>query len=174
MKSEEFAAATKKSSKFKGQSSKKIATFAQNMETLNRKIHQMLHSDKFWQFIRFAVNGCLSSAIHYGVYCLLLLWTYENVAYATGYIVSFIINFFLTSYFTFRTKPTVKRFIGFSGSHAINFALHIVLFNVMLQLGVHRLIAPLFVIVIAMVVQFTILRWVFRTKSETTNTTQQE
>jgi hypothetical protein len=32
----------------------------------------------------------------------------------------------------------------------------------------------LFVIAIAMVVQFTILRWVFRTKSETTNTTQQE
>lgn len=144
------------------------------MKALNHQIHQMLQSDKFWQFVRFAVNGCLSSAIHYGVYCLLLLWVYENVAYAIGYIVSFIINFFLTSYFTFRTKPTLKRFIGFSGSHAINFAIHIVFFNVMLQLGVHRLIAPLFVILIAMVVQFTILRWVFRTKSETTSTTQQE
>ena len=144
------------------------------MELAKYRIHQMLQSDKFWQFVRFAVNGCLSSAIHYGVYCLLLLWTYENVAYATGYIISFVINFFLTSYFTFRTKPTLKRFIGFSGSHAVNFGLHIILFNVMLQLGVHRLIAPLFVIFIAMVVQFTILRWVFRPKSETTNTTQPE
>lgn len=144
------------------------------MESVKYRIHQMLHSDKFWQFVRFAVNGCLSSAIHYGVYCLLLLWTYENIAYVTGYIVSFISNFFLTSYFTFRTKPTLKRFIGFSGSHAVNFGLHILLFNVMLQLGVHRLLAPVFVMGIAMLVQFTILRWVFKPKKDTTSITQPE
>jgi len=134
------------------------------MKTVKHRIHKMLQSTKFWQFVRFAVNGCLSSAIHYGIYCLLLLWVNENVAYVTGYIVSFISNFFLTSYFTFRTKPTLKRFIGFSGSHAVNFGLHIVLFNVTLQLGVHRLIAPFIVMGIAMIVQFTILRFVFRTK----------
>ena len=120
-----------------------------------------LQSERFWQFVRFVVNGCLSSGVHYGVYCLMLLWANENIAYVTGYIVSFIGNFFLTCYFTFRTKPTIKRFLGFSGSHAVNFGLHVVLFNVMLQLGVHRLIAPVLVMGIAMLVQFTILRFVF-------------
>jgi putative flippase GtrA len=97
---------------------------------------------------------------------VLLFCTVANVAYITGYLVSFVSNFFLTSYFTFRTKPTLKRFIGFSGSHAINFGLHVVLFNIFLWLGVHQLVIPLLVIGIAMMVQFFILRLVFTKKAE--------
>ena len=125
----------------------------------------MLHSAKFGQFVRFVLNGVLSSAIHYGIYYVLLFWTIANIAYITGYLVSFVSNFFLTSYFTFRTKPTLKRFIGFSGSHALNFGLHVVLFNIFLWLGVHELIIPLLVIGIAMMVQFFILRLVFVKKA---------
>ena len=130
------------------------------------KIGLLLHSAKFGQFVRFVLNGVLSSAIHYGIYYVLLFWTIANIAYITGYLVSFVSNFFLTSYFTFRTKPTLKRFIGFSGSHAINFGLHVVLFNIFLWLGVHQLVIPLLVIGIAMMVQFFILRLVFTKKAE--------
>ena len=130
------------------------------------KIGLLLHSAKFGQFVRFVLNGVLSSAIHYGIYYVLLFWTIANIAYITGYLVSFVSNFFLTSYFTFRTKPTLKRFIGFSGSHAINFGLHVVLFNIFLWLGIHQLIIPLLVIGIAMMVQFFILRLVFTKKTE--------
>ena len=129
------------------------------------KIGLLLHSPKFGQFVRFVLNGVLSSAIHYGIYYVLLFWTIANIAYITGYLVSFVSNFFLTSYFTFRTKPTLKRFIGFSGSHALNFGLHVVLFNIFLWLGVHELIIPLLVIGIAMMVQFFILRLVFVKKA---------
>jgi putative flippase GtrA len=116
------------------------------------------------QFLRFLINGCFSAAIHYGVYYLCQLFIEVNTAYAIGYIVSFIINFYTTCYFTFNQKPTWRRFIGFSGSHGVNFCLHIVLFWCCMQLGVHRLIAPVIVMGIAMIVQFTILRFVFRKK----------
>ena len=129
------------------------------------KIGLLLHSAKFGQFVRFVLNGVLSSAIHYGIYYVLLFWTIANIAYITGYLISFVSNFFLTSYFTFRTKPTLRRFIGFSGSHALNFGLHVVLFNIFLWLGVHELIIPLLVIGIAMMVQFFILRLVFVKKA---------
>ena len=135
------------------------------MDTKCEKIGLLLHSAKFGQFVRFAINGVLSSAIHYGIYYLLLFFTIANIAYITGYLVSFVSNFFLTSYFTFRTKPTLKRFIGFSGSHAVNFGLHVVLFNIFLWLGIHQLVIPVFVMGICVIVQFTILRWVF-TKHE--------
>ena len=135
------------------------------MNTNSGHFHRLLHSDKFWQFIRFSLNGGLSSAIHYGIYYLLLSCTTANVAYISGYLISFVSNFFLTSYFTFRTSPTIRRFIGFCGSHAINFGLHIVLFNLFLWLGVHRLVIPLFVMVIAMMVQFFVLRLVFVRKT---------
>lgn len=116
------------------------------------------------QFLRFIINGCLSAAIHYGVYYLCQLFIEVNTAYAIGYIVSFIINYYTTCYFTFNQKPTWRHFIGFSGSHGVNFCLHIVLFWCCMQLGVHRLIAPVIVMGIAMIVQFTILRFVFRKK----------
>ena len=134
------------------------------------KIGLLLHSAKFGQFVRFAINGVLSAAIHYGIYYVLLFFTIANIAYITGYLVSFVSNFFLTNYFTFRTKPTFKRFIGFSGSHAFNFGLHIVLFNIFLWLGVHELIIPLLVMSIAMVTQFFILRFVFVRNPQTSKT----
>jgi hypothetical protein len=36
------------------------------------------------------------------------------------------------------------------------------LFSVFLWMGLHKLIIPIFVMGISMIVQFTILRWVFR------------
>ena len=129
------------------------------------------------QFVRFIINGCVSAAVHYGVYLLLLLTidhfleqtispamrgTATSAAYAIGYIVSFAVNFYFTCVFTFRTSPTLRRFLGFSGSHAVNFLLHIVLFSACIHLGIHRLIAPFIVMGIAMLVQFTILKVVFR------------
>ena len=36
--------------------------------------------EKFWQFMRFGIVGTISSAIHYGVYCLVLLVANANVS----------------------------------------------------------------------------------------------
>ena len=129
---------------------------------MNHRLRLLLQRDKFQQFVRFGVIGCLSSALHYGIYYILLFWTGANIAYIVGYLVSFVVNYLLTCSFTFRTKPTVKRFLGFAGSHAINFGLHVVLLNLLLFIGVHELIAPVLVMGIAMLVQFTILRFVFK------------
>ena len=120
--------------------------------------------NKFFQFVRFVVTGCLSSAVHIGIYYLLMLWTVENVAYITGYVVSFIGNYFLTNYYTFHTKPSWRHFLGFAGSHAVNFLLHMVLLNVFLWMGMHELIAPIVVMLVAMLVQYTILNFVFKKK----------
>ena len=114
------------------------------------------------QFVRFILNGCFSASVHYVVYYLLQLVIEVNTAYAIGYIVSFLVNYYTTCRFTFRQQPTWKHFIGFSGSHAVNFGLHIVLFWLCMQIGIHRLVAPIIVMGIAMLIQFTILRWVFK------------
>lgn len=113
------------------------------------------------QFLRFCIIGVLAAAVHYGVYLILQWWIALNIAYTAGYLISFIGNFILTNFFTFRTKPTWKNFVGFAGSHCINYFLHIVLFNIFLWLGVHHLIAPPLVMLVAMLVQFSILRAVF-------------
>lgn len=130
---------------------------------LKDKVHNIKNDDNGKaQFVRFALNGCFSAAVHYGVYYLMQLFIEVNLAYAVGYFVSFIINYYTTCYFTFRRQPTWKHFVGFSGSHAVNFMLHVVLFWCCMQIGIHRLVAPVVVMLIAMLVQFTILRVVFK------------
>lgn len=126
-----------------------------------QRISTLLFDPRVQQFLRFCIIGTLAAAVHYGVYFILQMWIDVNVAYTMGYLISFVGNFYLTSYFTFRTLPSVKRFVGFACSHGINYFLHIALFNVFLYFGVHRLVAPPLVMLVAMLVQFTILRFVF-------------
>lgn len=122
-------------------------------------------SEKFLRFIRFCITGTLAAAVHYGVYYLLLAVDVNvNVAYASGYIISFIGNFFATNYFTFRTAPSWGKFAGFAGSHLVNFLLHMGLLNLFLRMGVHKLVAPVLVMGVAMIVQYGILNLVFKTK----------
>ena len=118
--------------------------------------------EKYRSFIRFCIVGCCAAAVHYGVYYLLLMASAPvNAAYIAGYLISFVGNFFATSYFTFSSRPSWGRFIGFSGSHALNFVLHIILLNFFLWLGIHRLIAPILVMGVAMIVQYAVLYLVY-------------
>ena len=114
------------------------------------------------QFIRFVLNGCMAASIHYAIYFILQLYIEVNVAYSIGYLISFLVNFFTTCHFTFRQQPTWKRFMGFTGSNAINYLLQASLFWVCMRLDVHRLLAPFIVMGTAMLVQFAILRLVFK------------
>ena len=131
-------------------------------ENIKQKFRAVKDGDKGKsQFIRFVLNGILASSIHYAIYYFCQQFMEVNLSYAIGYLVSFIVNFFTTSIFTFHTKPTFMRFIGFSGSHAVNFLLQVSLFWCCMQIEVHRLIAPVISMGVAMLVQFVILRFVF-------------
>ena len=46
------------------------------------------------EFIRFGVVGVLATALHYGIYYFLQSFINVNVAYTTGYVISFIVNFY--------------------------------------------------------------------------------
>ena len=129
----------------------------------------VFHSkSKRYQFIRYCTVGSLAAGIHYGVY--FVLQEYElvnlNIAYTIGYATSFICNFFMTSYFTFRSNPSLKKALGFGGSHLVNYLIHMGLFNLFLSLDVNQEIAPLFVLAVAVPVNFVMLRFVFKHKKE--------
>lgn len=118
------------------------------------------------EIIRFGLVGALATALHYGIYYL--LWRYvslnENVAYTAGYVLSFIANFYLTAYFTFRSHPSWKRAGGFGGAHLVNYLLHMCLLNLFLWLGIPEEWAPLPVFAIAIPVNFLLVRLVFRSR----------
>lgn len=117
------------------------------------------------EFIRFALVGILATALHYGLYYLLQTLINVNIAYATGYLLSFIVNFYLTAYFTFGTRPSWKKAVGFSGAHLVNFLIHMLLLNLFLWAGISQTWAPLPVFAIAIPVNFILIRFVFKHKN---------
>ena len=119
---------------------------------------------KWPEFMRFALVGGLATALHYGLYIVLQLFINVNIAYTLGYAGSFIANFYLTAYFTFRRKPSWRKAFGFGGAHLVNYLLHIGLLNLFLWLGLSRPLAPFPVFAIAIPVNFLLVRLVFKGK----------
>lgn len=119
-----------------------------------------------WEFVRFGLVGGFCTALHYGIYFLLQLAIEVNVAYTLGYLLSFIANFYLTSYFTFGTAPSWRKLFGMAGAHGVNYLLHMVLLNLFIWIGVRQEFAPLPVFAIAIPVNFILVRFVFKHKTE--------
>lgn len=117
------------------------------------------------EIVRFCIVGAFATLLHYFIYWILKSYVNVNLAYTIGYVVSLVCNFFLTSVFTFRAKTSVVRGIGFLGAHATNYLIHMVLLNIFLCLGLSKSLAPVPVFMIAIPVNFLLVRYVFKHKS---------
>lgn len=111
---------------------------------------------------RFVIVGVIATALHYAIYWILMRWMNVNIAYTIGYALSFICNFFLTSYFTFKSKATVKRGLGFGTAHLVNYLLQMAFLNLFIWLGIKAEWAPIPVYMIVIPINFLLVRFVFK------------
>lgn len=116
------------------------------------------------EMVRFAIVGVVATLLHYAIYWLLLDVAAAGVAYTAGYVISLVVNYLLSSRFTFRSNTSVRNGVGFLGAHAVNYLLHISLLALYLYLGVPKRIAPIPVYAVAIPVNFVLVRSVFRHK----------
>lgn len=122
-------------------------------------LSNIISSERFKEIIRFGIVGVLATIIHYGVYLLLVRIMNESIAYSIGYVVSFIGNFLASNYFTFKTKPTAKKGLGFAFSHLINYLMHLSFLNLFLWIGLKVELAPIPVFFIVVPVNFLLVRF---------------
>ena len=120
----------------------------------------------FWRVFRFGIVGAICTALHYGVYCLCLLFANANVSYTVGYVVGLLCNYVLTTYFTFQSKATRGNVAGFVASHAVNYLMEIGLLNLFLWLNVSKWLAPIVVMAIAVPINFLLLNVVYKKRSK--------
>ena len=116
------------------------------------------------EFLRFVMVGLFATGLHYGIYFVLQKFIQVNVAYTLGYVLSFVANFYLTAYFTFGQPPSWKKAFVVVLAHLTNYLIHIGLFNLFLRLGFSRPLAPIPVFLIAIPVNFLLVRFVFKQK----------
>ena len=128
--------------------------------TVKQKVSTLLRTE----FVRFAIVGVIATAIHYGIYYVLLGWLQAHIAYTAGYLISLLCNFYLTSVFTFRSKANVKKGIGFALSHLVNYLLHMLFLTLFLHLGIPEKLAPIPVFCCVFPINFLLVRTVFKAK----------
>ena len=114
------------------------------------------------EIIRFGIVGTTAASIHYAIYWVLQHWINVNIAYTIGYVLSFLVNYWLSAHFTFKEKTSAKNGLGFGAAHLTNYLLHMVLFNFFLRIGLSRELAPIAVLAIAVPTNFVLVRFVFK------------
>lgn len=81
------------------------------------------------ELIRFLMTGSVAVIIQYGLYLIFVSFLNIGPIVSTifSYGISFIVNFFLSNYFTFHSRPSIKNLLSFAGSHVINMVLQTIL-----------------------------------------------
>ena len=79
---------------------------------------------KYRSAVRFVLVGALGTGLQYGIYYLLLglfqqhwpeMMILTSLAFTIGFVMEMIYNYLLTSFYTFRVRPTWKNAGGFFG-----------------------------------------------------------
>ncbi|MFF6778398.1 GtrA family protein [Streptomyces sp. NPDC012637] len=132
-----------------------------------------------WQVLRFGLVGVVNTGTYYGLYLLLGLRLPYIAAHVVAFALSMVGSFFLTSYFTYRTRPTWKKFLLFPLTNAANFVVTTVGVYVLVDLmGVDSRYAPLLAAAAAIPVTFLLSRTIMlgpdttRTRESLTESTE--
>ncbi|MFJ8668314.1 GtrA family protein [Streptomyces sp. NPDC093600] len=123
-----------------------------------------------WQVVRFALVGLVNTATYYGLYLLFMRAMPYLAAHVAAFLLSMVGSFFLTSYFTYRTRPTWRKFLLFPLTNAANFVITTVGIYLMVDIaGLDSRYAPLLAAAAAVPVTFLVSRTIML-RPDTTRT----
>lgn len=121
---------------------------------------------KYRSAVRFVLVGALGTGIQYGIYYLLLdifqrhwqdLGILTSVAFTAGFIIEMICNYFITSFYTFKMRPSWKNAGGFLFGRAINYVLQLLLLNLLIWLHLSEEYSGILAIMLASVINYFVL-----------------
>ncbi|MFF5663196.1 GtrA family protein [Streptomyces griseofuscus] len=113
------------------------------------------------QIITFAVVGVLNTAVYYGLYLLFLTWLPYLASHVLAFALSMVGSFFLNARFTYRIRPTWRKFLLFPLTNAANFVITTVGVYVIVDvLGAGSRFAPLLASAAAIPITFVVSRWI--------------
>lgn len=126
-------------------------------------------NNNYKQIIRFVFVGCMNTLNYWLLYLLFTHVFHFHVltSHSIAFIISMIGSFFMNTYFTYRTKVTIKKFFQFPLTYIVNFIITTISIYVLVDvLNLNKDIAPLISSVIAIPFTFAISKKILVTKKE--------
>lgn len=117
------------------------------------------------EILKFIIVGGINTLNYYVVYLLLLklLHIEYMISHITGFIVAFVISYYLNCYFVYRVKPTWRKFISFPITQLVNVSLQTVLLYVFVSwLNFPAEIAPFAGLIITIPITFILSKWILK------------
>ncbi len=117
------------------------------------------------EILKFIIVGGINTLNYYVVYLLLLklLHIEYMISHITGFIVAFVISYYLNCYFVYRVKPTWRKFISFPITQIVNVSLQTVLLYVYVSwLNLPAEIAPFAGLIITIPITFILSKWILK------------
>jgi putative flippase GtrA len=109
--------------------------------------------------VKFGVVGLVNTGVYYGAYLVLRLAVPYFGAHLLALAVAMVASFFLNCFWTFRTRPTWRKFALFPLTNVTNYLMITVGVVVLVEwLGVDSRIAPLLAAAAAIPVTFVLSR----------------
>ncbi|HCZ0584816.1 TPA: flippase GtxA [Staphylococcus aureus] len=117
------------------------------------------------EILKFIIVGGINTLNYYVVYLLLLklLHIEYMISHITGFLVAFVISYYLNCYFVYRVKPTWRKFISFPITQIVNVSLQTVLLYVFVSwLNLPAEIAPFAGLIITLPITFILSKWILK------------
>lgn len=117
------------------------------------------------EILKFIIVGGINTLNYYVVYLLLLklLHIEYMISHITGFIVAFVISYYLNCYFVYRVKPTWRKFISFPITQLVNVSLQTVLLYVFVSwLNLPAEMAPFAGLIITIPITFILSKWILK------------
>jgi putative flippase GtrA len=120
------------------------------------------------RIVTFAVVGAVNTGVYYALYLLLELAVPYLVAHVVAFVLAMIGSYFLNCRFTFRTKPTWRKFLLFPLSNVTNFVITSVgLYLLVDRWHMNQQVSPLIAAAAAIPVTYIVARYVLAEKQAT-------
>lgn len=117
------------------------------------------------EFLKYAIVGCINTADYYLSYLIFMdifKFSYK-ISFIMGYVVSIVGSYFLNTYFTYKQKPSVKKFLIFPLTYIPNFIIqYLGMILLVDRINMSRKVAPVITALVATPITFFVTKYVIK------------
>jgi len=132
---------------------------------MNQRSKFMNLNKTHYEIIKFIIVGGMNTLNYYIVYLILLKLIDLNylVSHVSGFMVSFIISYYLNCHFVYKVKPTWRKFIQFPLTQVVNMGMQTLLLYIFVQwLHISSVIAPFAGLIITIPITFVLSKYILK------------
>ena len=126
-----------------------------------------IKSEKIKEFLRYTVVGCINTLIYYISYLVFMnIFNFSyRISFVAGYVISIIFSYFLNTYFTYKEKPSLKKFLIFPLTYIPNFIIQYIGMMLLVDhFNMNRKLAPIITAIVSTPITFFVMRYVIKKK----------